>query len=142
MGYSTVDWCIDGNGSIIRGFNTVPLDSDTLDPTQCELAGIYTILRIVDFMVTYFQLDKGLTEIGCDYKGGLVRTLLREVYSEFHFVAGSHLDLVNSINTITRNEKIEIIGRHISDHQDYYCVYDQFDWWGNVMWTWIYLPSH
>ena len=36
-GYGTPAWCIHGNGSIIRGLNIVPLGSDTLDPTRCEI---------------------------------------------------------------------------------------------------------
>ena len=42
----TVVWCLNGNESIIRGVNIVPIGSDILDSTQCELGGIYTILRI------------------------------------------------------------------------------------------------
>ena len=71
---STVAWYIDGNRSIIRGVNIVPLGSVTLDPKRCELADIYTILRIVDFMVKYYDLDNGVIEIGCDCKGGLIQT--------------------------------------------------------------------
>ena len=44
--YDSATWCIDGDGSIIRGVNLVPAGSDTLDAARCELAGIYTILRI------------------------------------------------------------------------------------------------
>ena len=39
-GYGTSAWCIDGDGSIIRGVNMVPIDNDTMDTTRCELAGI------------------------------------------------------------------------------------------------------
>ena len=128
-GYGVSAWCTDGNGSIIRGSNTVPLGSDTLDPIRCELAGIYIILQIVDYMVKYCDLNNGVIEISCDCKGGLIRTLLRGK-SDFHFVSGSHLDLINSINIITRNDKTKIIGSHVSSHQDDYCFYGQLDWRG------------
>ena len=52
IGYVTAGWCVDGNGIIVRGVNIVPIVSDTLDPTTCELAGIYTIFGYVGF----FQL--------------------------------------------------------------------------------------
>lgn len=41
-GYGSAAWCIDGNGYIAQGMNIVPIVSDTLDATRCELAGIYT----------------------------------------------------------------------------------------------------
>ena len=39
-GYGSDAWCIDGDRTIIRGANIVPVGSYTLDETQCELVGI------------------------------------------------------------------------------------------------------
>ena len=50
-GYGTVAWCIDGKGLILRGVNIVYRDSDPLDATHCELAGIYSILRIIEYII-------------------------------------------------------------------------------------------
>ena len=46
--YGSNAWCINGDGDIIRGINLLPIDSDILDATRYELAGIYTILRITE----------------------------------------------------------------------------------------------
>ena len=37
--YGSAAWCIDGDGAIIGGVTIVPVGSDTLDSTRCELAG-------------------------------------------------------------------------------------------------------
>ena len=77
-GYGTAAVCLDGNGYRIRGVNIVPIDSDTLDLTQRELGEIYTIKRIAEYMVVYYQLENAAIEIGCNYERGLKRTLIRK----------------------------------------------------------------
>ena len=71
-----------------------------------------------------------MIEVGCDCKDGLVQTSLNEKRLDFHFVDDSHLDLINSIKIINRNENIEIIGRRITGHQDDYCMYEKLNWRG------------
>ena len=44
VGYGSSAWFIDDNGCITREVNIVPIKSDNLDATRCELAGIYTVL--------------------------------------------------------------------------------------------------
>ena len=41
---------------------------------------------------------------------------------------GSHLDLINAINSITKNVKFEVVG--LSGNQDDYCMHKQLDWRG------------
>lgn len=50
-GYSTSAWCLEGDGSVARGVNIVPIVSNTINATRCELSGIYTILRITQYLV-------------------------------------------------------------------------------------------
>ena len=68
--YGSAAWCIDGDGAIIRRVNIVTVGSDTLDATQCELAGIYTILRIIECIIQYFSIENASIEIGSDCEGG------------------------------------------------------------------------
>ena len=78
IGYGTSGWCIDGCSAIMRGVNIVPIGSDSLDATRCELAGIYTVLRILECLSTFHNDAAGSVEVGCDCEGGLKRTLLRD----------------------------------------------------------------
>ena len=74
-GYRSAAWYLDGDVSVARGVNLVPISSDILDTTRCELAGIYTILRIVECMVQFFGVQSAAIDIGCDFEGGLKHTL-------------------------------------------------------------------
>ena len=70
-GYRSAAWYLDGDVSVARGVNLVPIVSDILDATRCELARIYTILRIVECMVHCFGIQSSAIEIGCDCGGGM-----------------------------------------------------------------------
>ena len=133
IGYGTAGWCIDGNNAILRGVNLVPIGGDSLDATRCELAGIYTVLRIIECLATFHNISHGSVEVGCDCEGGLKRTLLRKKIKKWNYVNGSHLDLINPINKICSKVKFNIIGRHVPGHQDEHCVYELLDWWGRAM---------
>ena len=54
-GHGTAAWCINGNGIILRGVNIAPIGSDTLDAIRCKLAGIYSILRIIEYIIAYYK---------------------------------------------------------------------------------------
>ena len=108
--YDTAAWCIEGNGGIIRGVNIVQLGSDTLDSTRCEIADIYTTSKVIDCIILYHDLDGGAVEISCDCESGFKRTLLREVILTIQFVHGVHLDIINSINSITKHIDAKITG--------------------------------
>ena len=127
--YSSAAWYIDGDGAIIRGVNIVPVGSDTLDATRCELAGIYTILRIIEYIIQYFSIENASIEIGSDCEGGLKRTLLNTDTTPLYYTNGSHLDMINAINHIRRTSVLKIKGRHIPAHQADSCVYEKLDWW-------------
>ena len=107
----------------------VPIGSDTLDATRCELAGMYTILRIVECMVQYFNIEDAAIEISSDCESGLNRTLLNNDKTPLYYAHGSHLDFINAINHIRKHSIIKIKGRHIPAHQDDYCIYEKLDWW-------------
>ena len=128
--YGSAAWCIDGDGAIMRGVNLVPIGSDTMDATRCELAGIYTILRIIECIIQYFHIETASIEIGSDCESGLNRTLLNTDSTPLYYVNSSHLDMINAINHITRTSILTIKGRHISSHQADTCSYSQLDWWG------------
>lgn len=96
-GYGTIIWCLDGGGCIVRGLNIVPIGSDTLDATRYKLAGIYTILRIIQCMVQYFKLDEAVIEVGSDCKSDIDCTLLTTYKIPFYYTNGSYLDLINAI---------------------------------------------
>ena len=130
IGYGTAGWCIDGSSAILRGVNRVPIGSDSLDATRCELAGIYTVLRIIECLAAFHNIPHGSVEVGCDCEGGLKRTLLRKKIQKWNYVNGSHLDLINPINKICSKVKFNIVGRHVPGHQDEHCVYELLDWWG------------
>ena len=129
-GYGSAAWCSDGYGSVARGVNLVPIVSDTLDNTWCELTGIYTILRIVERMFDFFGIQSAAIEIGCDFEGGLKRMLWNFDQTQLYYVNGSHLDLINDINNICRTSIVKIIGQHIPSHQNDSCLYEHLDWWG------------
>ena len=63
VGYGTSGWCIDGNGAIIRGVNIVPIGSDTLGVTRCELAVMYTVLRITECIAQYHEITSRQIEV-------------------------------------------------------------------------------
>ena len=130
IGYGTSGWFIDGSSAIMRGVNIVPIGSDSLDATRCELAGIYTVLRILECFAIFHNITSGKVEIGCDYEGGLKRTLLREKYIKYNYTNSSYLDLINPINKINSTAQFQIVGRHVKGHQDKNCVYEHLDWWG------------
>ena len=127
--YGISGWCIDGSCVIIRGVNIVPLESDSFNTTRCELGGIYTVLRITECLASFHNITNGSIEIGWDCEGGIKRTLLRKKVLMHNYVNGSHLDLINSINKITRNVQFTVIGRHVYGHQDKHCIYEKLDWW-------------
>ena len=81
-------------------------------------------------MSSYYEVETGKVEIGCDCEEGLKFTLLRNKISTLNYVNGSRLDLMNAINSITNNARFEVVGRHVSGHPDNYCVYEHIDWWG------------
>ena len=96
--YGSSAWCLDDDGTIIRGVNIVLIGSDTLDATRCELAGIYSILLIIECIIGFFKLESASIEISSDCEGGLKRTLLSTEQTPLYYVNGSHLDLINVIN--------------------------------------------
>ena len=128
-GYGTAAWCINGDGNIIRGVNIVPIGSDNIDDTRCELVGMYTILRIVDCMVQYYNINDASIEVGSDYESGLNRTLLSKDQILLYYTNDSHLDLINAINNFRRKSIVKITGRHILADQDKYCIYENLVWW-------------
>ena len=95
VGYGTSAWFPDGDGYLVRGVDIVPIGSDILDATRCELARIYTILRITQCMIQYFNLDEAAIEIGSDCENGLNRTLLSTDKTPLYYINGSHFDLIN-----------------------------------------------
>ena len=121
--YGNSACCIDGDGSILRRVNIVPIGSDTLDATCCELADIYSILQITECIIAYYNIGEAHVELGCDREGGLTRTLLNINNTPLRYVNGSHLDLINSTNDIKRWKKLRITGHHISAHQDDYFIH-------------------
>ena len=126
-GYGSAAWCIDGNGSVIRGVNIVPIDSDTLDATQCELAGIYIIMRLVEYMIQYFVLKTASIAILSNCEEELKWTLLSTDKPPLYYVNGSHLDLINAINHIRRTSILQIRWLHIPSHQANSCIYENLD---------------
>lgn len=143
VGYGLAGWCIDEGGTIIRGVNIVPLSSDALDPTRCELVCIYTVLQIIECISSYYNIETGSIEIGREDEGGLKRALLRTKISTLNYVNRSHIDLINNINTVPNNSKFEVVGRHdVSMHYADYCMHEELDCGGNATWTWSYWPKH
>ena len=128
-GYGTEAWYIDGNGSTIGGVNVVPVGNDTLDLICCGLAGIYTILHIIECMVEYDHMNNASIEIGCNCEGGIKRTLLCKTIPPLNYVYSSHLEIINPINNSIRSNKIRVTGQYVRVHQDDYCVYKELDWW-------------
>ena len=129
--YDSAAWCVDDDGAIIRGVNLVPVGSNTLDATRCELVGIYTILRIIECIIQYFHIETTSIEIGSDCESGLNKTLLNTDTTPSYYVNGSHLDIVNAINHICRISILKIQGCHIPSHQAGICIYTQLDLWGH-----------
>ena len=101
-----------------------------MDTTHCELAGMYSILRVIECIITYYQVDEPHVELGCDCEGGLARTLLNSNPTPLRYVHVSYLDLINPINEIKRLKVLNATGRHIRGHQDDYCIYENLDWLG------------
>lgn len=58
------------------GINVVPIGSDILDITRWELAGMYTILCIAEYMVQYCNIHTPAIELGSNYESGLNLILL------------------------------------------------------------------
>jgi len=93
---------------IIRCVNISLLGSDTLDFTCCELAGINILLKVINCVILYYDLDGIAIKIGSDCESGLKRTLIREAESLLQFLHGAHLDFVNLINSITKHINAKI----------------------------------
>ena len=85
-GYGTTAWCINSDGSIIRGVSIVHIKRSTLDVTHCDLAGIYYILRIIKFMTRYYQIDSTNIELGSYYDGGLAQALLNSDKTPLRYI--------------------------------------------------------
>ena len=110
------------------GGNLVPVGSDTLNATRCELSGIYTILCIIECIIQYFHIESASIEIGKDCESGLNNILINTDTKPLYYVNDSHLDIVNSLNYICRTSILKIQGRHIQSHQADTCTYIQLDW--------------
>lgn len=98
-GDSAATWRLDVNGSIVRGVNTIPISSNTLDPKRSKLGGIYTILRITECMVDYYTVESVAIEIR--YEGSLKHNFFGKILSLYRNYF--HLDITNPINNSIRS---------------------------------------
>ena len=101
-GYGTAGWCLEGERNIIRGVNIVPIGNTILDTIRCELAGIYTILQIVQCMGQFFHITDDAIDVGSDYKSSINRILLSTNKIPLYYTNDSHLDMINAITNICR----------------------------------------
>ena len=58
-------------------------------------------------MSSYYEGETLEVEIGCNCKGGLKRTLLRNKIPTINYLNGSHFDLINASNSLIRMRNLE-----------------------------------
>ena len=99
----TSGWCIMGCGAAIRGVNITPTGSDRMDSMRCELSGMYSIVRVIELLTTYFDVRAGGATIGCDCDTAHFKTILSTDTSPLNQIKGNHCDIINAINGYVRD---------------------------------------
>ncbi len=134
--YGTAAWTIGDPDSVslISGRVISPGKASDHDSYRSELAGIYSILAVMEKFCDYFNIIEGAIELGCDGKLALESafdkgTLLFKDIPSF--------DLVAAILRLRRSSPLTWITRFVKGHQDE--ASDDLDAWAErnvLMDTW------
>jgi hypothetical protein len=76
--HGTAAWVIEGSNRIgrISGMVITPGHGHDQSTYRSELAGIYSIMVLVHHLCTWFNIDQGSTELGCDGQSVLDKCFL------------------------------------------------------------------
>lgn len=80
--------------------SSIHIGSNIIDVVRCELADIYSTLRIIECMRVNYNIESINIELGSGCEGDLTQMLLESNKTSLQYVHGTLLDLINSINSI------------------------------------------
>ncbi len=112
----------------ITGAHVTPGHSDDLNSYRSELGGILAIVVVTEAIATFYDIQNGIIELGCDCKSGI--TAIFE--HEYDTPKQPHHDLIHDIRMKISNSRITWKFRHVRGHQDKHLSYQLLDKWGQL----------
>jgi hypothetical protein len=116
-GFGTAAWVLEGSDSTgrIRGNATVP----GADADQCsyrsEIAGLYAMVRMVQKVCEFHDIQEGTVELCCDGESPLRRCAKEQWIT---LATEQHFDMIEAIIAAMKQSTVRWKLRHIRGHQD------------------------